>query len=305
MAAHVRGQKGQAIVLVALLLVVLFGFLGLAMDGGRGYLDRRSMQASVDAAALAAAYNYMNNSSYTMAEQAAINQFSQNQRLYLSPNCPDLGTVTVHCTYSDSTNEVLTLNVTDNSPVDVVFTATATHQIPVTIMQVLGAQAMNIGATAAAIARKLGTNGAAIQTLAPSGCPSGVNSLTFQGTSTTVVVGDVWSNGNIFEQSGAAGGNINGNVIDICPPPPAPLPAPRWTITGSLLNGFNLPDPDYPAPTLNPTSQSWSAGPVEYPGTYTSDPHLGGGAGCYFLAGGVYNFQAGFTALGGFVSNEL
>src|SRR5438874_11228261 len=52
-------QRGQAIVLVAMILTVLFGFVGLAMDGGRGYLDRRHVQASVDAAALAAAYNYM------------------------------------------------------------------------------------------------------------------------------------------------------------------------------------------------------------------------------------------------------
>src|SRR5207249_3358068 len=36
-----------------------------------------------------------------------------------------------------------------------------------------------------------------------------------------------------------------------------------------------------------------------------SDPRLGGGAGCYFLSGGVYTWSAGFTQNGGFVSNEL
>ncbi|HKW70144.1 MAG TPA: pilus assembly protein TadG-related protein, partial [Candidatus Dormibacteraeota bacterium] len=101
MPAYARAQRGQAIVLVALILVALFGFLGLALDGGRGYLDRRSMQASVDAAALAAAYNYMNNSSYALAEQAATNQFANNQRLYMSPTCIGYGTSNVTCTFGD------------------------------------------------------------------------------------------------------------------------------------------------------------------------------------------------------------
>jgi len=52
---------------------------------------------------------------------------------------------------------------------------------------------------------------------------------------------------------------------------------------------------------------SWNStsGSVEQPGTYASDPKLAGSAGCYFLAGGVYDFSAGFSDNGGFVSNEL
>src|SRR6266498_3616006 len=49
-----RLQEGQAIVLIALLILVLFGMLGLAIDSGRAYVDRRDQQAAVDAAALAA-----------------------------------------------------------------------------------------------------------------------------------------------------------------------------------------------------------------------------------------------------------
>jgi len=43
--AHLREHpaRGQAIVIVALIIVVLFGFLGLAVDGGRAYLDRRAL----------------------------------------------------------------------------------------------------------------------------------------------------------------------------------------------------------------------------------------------------------------------
>ncbi len=47
-------QGGQAIVLIALLILVLFGMLGLAVDSGRGYVARRDQQTAVDASALAA-----------------------------------------------------------------------------------------------------------------------------------------------------------------------------------------------------------------------------------------------------------
>src|SRR5713101_9823668 len=53
-------QEGQAIVLIALLILVLFGMLGLAIDSGRAYVDRRDQQSAVDAAALAAGDWYEN-----------------------------------------------------------------------------------------------------------------------------------------------------------------------------------------------------------------------------------------------------
>ena len=53
-------QEGQAIVLIALLILVLFAMLGLAIDSGRSYVDRRDQQAAVDAAALAAGDWYDN-----------------------------------------------------------------------------------------------------------------------------------------------------------------------------------------------------------------------------------------------------
>src|SRR5690349_5564987 len=102
-----RAQRGQAIVMVGLIIVVLFGFVGLAMDGGRGYLDRRSLQDSVDAAALAAAYNYMNTNDYGQAEQAATDKYATNQRLYGPPTCTGYGSLTVTCAFGDQTNQVL------------------------------------------------------------------------------------------------------------------------------------------------------------------------------------------------------
>ena len=50
-----RRQRGQAIVLIAIMVAVLVGMAALAIDGSRAYTLRRNLQSAVDAAALAAA----------------------------------------------------------------------------------------------------------------------------------------------------------------------------------------------------------------------------------------------------------
>lgn len=54
---QIRNQKGFAIVYVALLISVLFGFLGLAVDVGHLYVVRGKLQNAADAAALAGAWS--------------------------------------------------------------------------------------------------------------------------------------------------------------------------------------------------------------------------------------------------------
>ncbi len=55
MVERIREERGQAVVLVALTLVALIALLGLAIDGGSLYLERRRMQNAADGAALAGA----------------------------------------------------------------------------------------------------------------------------------------------------------------------------------------------------------------------------------------------------------
>lgn len=50
-----RSERGQAIVLVVLAIVAMFGFAALAIDGGRIMAERRQAQNAADAAALSAA----------------------------------------------------------------------------------------------------------------------------------------------------------------------------------------------------------------------------------------------------------
>lgn len=50
-----KNEDGQAMVLMALLMVVLMGFAALAVDGGRLYITKSQLQNAADAAALAGA----------------------------------------------------------------------------------------------------------------------------------------------------------------------------------------------------------------------------------------------------------
>src|SRR6266702_5621803 len=79
-------QGGQAIVLIALLILVLFGMLGLAIDSGRAYVDRRDQQAAVDAAALAAGdwyENFANLYGSTLPNAKAV--YQADLHLYAGP----------------------------------------------------------------------------------------------------------------------------------------------------------------------------------------------------------------------------
>ena len=48
--------RGQALIVIALVAVALVAMVGLVVDGGRGFLDRRRAQNAADSAALASAY---------------------------------------------------------------------------------------------------------------------------------------------------------------------------------------------------------------------------------------------------------
>ncbi|MCB0879179.1 MAG: Tad domain-containing protein [Thermoleophilia bacterium] len=55
MTHHARhGEQGQTIVVFAIFLIVLLCFVGVVIDGGMYYVERRDMQGTADAAALAA-----------------------------------------------------------------------------------------------------------------------------------------------------------------------------------------------------------------------------------------------------------
>src|SRR4029077_907151 len=94
--AQRRLQEGQAIVLIALLIMVLFAMLGLAIDSGRAYVDRRDQQAAVDAAALSAGdwyENYGNLYGSTLPQSKLI--YAHNLHLYAAPTSDVISTAYV------------------------------------------------------------------------------------------------------------------------------------------------------------------------------------------------------------------
>jgi len=69
-----RDERGQTIILVALSLPLLLGFIGIATDVGALFKDKRTLQTAADAAAIAGALNYNPGNpgtSVTAAQNAA------------------------------------------------------------------------------------------------------------------------------------------------------------------------------------------------------------------------------------------
>lgn len=71
---HSPREKGQAIVLIMLLFIGLLGIIGLAVDGGRLYSERRSVQNAADNAALAGAFALCNSGNVVTAAVASAGQ---------------------------------------------------------------------------------------------------------------------------------------------------------------------------------------------------------------------------------------
>jgi Putative Flp pilus-assembly TadE/G-like len=77
--AWLRKQSGQAVVLVAVAVLVLTAILALALDGGSLYLDKRQLQNAADSAALAGAELLMAvPPSYSSMHNQALSNLLQN-----------------------------------------------------------------------------------------------------------------------------------------------------------------------------------------------------------------------------------
>jgi hypothetical protein len=76
-------------------------------------------------------------------------------------------------------------------------------------------------------------------------------------------------------------------------------------VVGVTRTGYNFSDPNYPPPVVVGGAQPKPGSNIILaPGTYAVDPAFNAGT-CYFLSGGVYKWQGGYTNNNAFVSNEL
>src|SRR5688500_572001 len=78
-AARGRTSPGQILIGSAVARLVLLAMLGLALDGGRGYWERRQAQNAAEHAALAAAWEHCHpNVAYTSPTHAATQAATDN-----------------------------------------------------------------------------------------------------------------------------------------------------------------------------------------------------------------------------------
>jgi putative Flp pilus-assembly TadE/G-like protein len=327
-------QQGQAIVLIALLILVLFGMLGLAIDSGRGYVDRRDQQAAVDAAALSAGDWYENFSDLTVAIPKSVQLYENDLRLYgatPTPNHPATQYIGPNgnlpqdtYTYTWPSGYTLVVVATNTQFNGYQFTFTTTHNLPLAFIQIFGGSpSISIGATATAIVNNQRQT-PALLTLSTDKCSSELT-----GSASLTVLGDVYSNGQACLDSNLTiGGNCYGAAGSNCnvaqywcysaTPGVSPYQPPcngTDLIGGPIVPAPTLPDPGYTANsvgsyTTNQGYNQWNRGTWTemYPGIYSGNFHLSGGsASCAFLDAGVYYWSGGYTsdATGSFLSNEL
>jgi len=129
-------------ILVALSLVVLLGTVGLAIDSGLGYMIKAKLDAAVDGAAIAAGQAVPRG-----ANQAAqISNATQAANAFFAANYPQ--------GYLGSTASLAAPSVTINNGT-VTIDLAAQASVPVTLMQVLGFNVLNVASSGEAIRRDL------------------------------------------------------------------------------------------------------------------------------------------------------
>jgi Flp pilus assembly protein TadG len=73
---RLKDEDGQAVAWMVLMLVVMMGLAGISIDCGHAYVSKRQLQASTDAAALAAAYAMSLTGATTSSVQAQATAYS-------------------------------------------------------------------------------------------------------------------------------------------------------------------------------------------------------------------------------------
>ena len=324
-------QAGQAIVLIALLILVLFGMLGLAVDSGRGYVDRRDQQTAVDASALAAGDWYENYPDYSdmvnLAIPKAVNLYMSDLRIYsgIATSTHTAGVTGVppnnnlpQDTWDDTFagGYELTIVATNTQFNGYQFVFTTTHNLPLAFIQIFGGSpTISVGATATSIVGNQRQT-PALLTLSTQACAT-----LMQGSGQLTILGDAYSNGTACVDANlhlagncyGAGGSTCSNALYYCYGGPGSIPYPPPCIGNDVIGNPVVPAPTLPDPGYLAPSQPYYTNPgatynrgnwIEMtPGTYTNWSVSSGG--CYFLDAGVYIWNGGYSSHGALASNEL
>ena len=294
-----RGEEGQVLAFLAIVLVVLLGFAALALDGGMLFSDRRDAQNAADSASLAggsAAAYYMrtNNINYNAficgtsgtlsteasAEIEAINRAASNDYV-IDNDLSDKHGVSVNC-------EIVDMGSYLDKHFDV--TTKITRDTTTNFAQLIydGPLRNEVEAVTRVYPPAPIAFGKAIIALNESACSGNSNGVIFSGTSTTTVTGGgVWSNGcltgngtsfNVTVNYGGVGfaGSSTGTLTNINPAPeyiPSPLPDHSTILAEPDCSGLpNRTVPNSGNATLEPGKYNkikWTGGILTMnPGLY-------------------------------------
>lgn len=170
-----RGERGQTLVLSALLIVVLIGFVGLTVDGGEAAAEQQLVRNAADGSALAAAYSLVKGSSIAAATTLA-------DQVLTADSLP-VGDLAM--TYLDSSGAVTAVAASVHT-----VRAVVTDQHRTYFLGAVGVNNLQLTATAEALTSSSVAATCALCVMAASG--SGLDTGT--GTTMSVVGGSVVAN---------------------------------------------------------------------------------------------------------------
>ncbi len=218
-------ERGQMLVLFVVAIFVVVGVVGLVLDGGSAFAQRRNEQNVADLSAMAGAYSYL-NATGTLPVRSAAADASARQ-------------IATANGYTQGTNGT-TINVTVNGNAhgaDIIVDLTGSHRNNFAAIIGMPAWGVSVTATVTASSRPNGANGAmpllfnaaafpgAVCDDSAGPCGPKVEVYQLPGTGNQDVPQDAtqfnWTvfctaNGNNGNNNGTAGGNAcNGNSSDI------------------------------------------------------------------------------------------
>ena len=318
-----KNEKGQILVILAIAIVAIFAFAGLAIDGNRIYAARRLNQSTADSAALAGAegaYQALKSTKYvifscgdnslgtasdaavTAAKLAAANSANADN-IILEPYAPG------------AENYVNVICDKDGSRVYLDVTVKVTTQTLTTLSRVINVNSINTSALATVrfYPKQTFGYGNTLVSLAPD-CKKNAAGITFEGSSSTkIITGGIFSDSCIEVGGNKTTVNVTDGTIfynenfdpsdwtnfDPKPQPTAdkistdPLPEPKCPKTGDASYINAKPSNN----TLSPGNYSGISlknGELTLqPGLYCLDGSLSINGGIFIAEGVTIHFASG------------
>lgn len=293
-----KNESGQAVIVVALCMTVLLGFMALAMDVGLLFKAKRNMQAAADAAAIAGALDYKYNGSSSSARTAACTAAAANGVS---------GTCTPNSQCSGTSSTTICIN---NPPLNGAHQASGfieaivVEPAPTFFMKLFNFNSVNVKARAvvgsginAGCIWALSTSGKDI-TLTGSGSITAQNCEIYDNSNASNALSLTGSGSVTAKQIGIVGGYSVTGSGSISPNPPT-------TGIGPAADPLNLTPPTIPTGTCSSCAVSNNGvnNKTIDPGTYSSITNTGSGKltlnpGNYIITGDLKNTGSGALVLG-------